>query len=99
MLAPLALESFSLEARSIHRIASAPGVKVTCVKGATWITQENDNRDIILGAGQSVVLDRPGLAVVYAFKDAFITVGADKTWPAPARASARPRSWADRAWA
>jgi hypothetical protein len=99
MLAPLELETLALKARSIHRIASARGHKVTCVKGTTWITQERDNRDIILGAGQSVVLERPGLAVVYAFKDALITVGTDHGLPAPAKIAARARAWADRAWA
>jgi hypothetical protein len=38
---------------------------------------------MIVSSGQSVVLDRPGLAVVYAFKDAIITVGAGLQLPAP----------------
>ena len=75
MLAPLTLEPIALAARSVHRIENAKGVRVSCVRGATWITQERDQRDMILAAGQSFVLDRPGLAVVYAFKDAVITVG------------------------
>lgn len=99
MLAPFELDSIALEARSIHRIESAKGIKVTCVKGATWITQERDGRDIILGPGQSAVLDRPGLAVVFAFKDAVITVGADRQVPAAAGVPVRARAYAERAWA
>jgi hypothetical protein len=83
MLAPLTLEPVALAARSVHRIENAKGIRVSCVRGATWITQESDPRDLILAAGQSVVLDRPGLAVAYAFKDAVITLGAAWQLPAP----------------
>ena len=62
MLAPLPLEPISLAARSVHRIENAKGIRVSCVRGVAWITQERDPRDLILAAGQSVVLDRPGLA-------------------------------------
>jgi hypothetical protein len=99
MLAPLELQPIALTARSVHRIEAAKGMQVTCVRGVTWITQERDQRDIILSAGQSVVLDRPGLAVVFAFKDALITVGPVLQLPAPARLPERARSYADRAWA
>ena len=83
MLAPVTLEPIALAARSVHRIENAKGVRVSCVRGAAWITQERDTRDMILASGQSVVLDRPGLAVVYAFKDAMITVGAALQLPPP----------------
>ena len=58
MLAPLELEPIALQARAVHRIDNARGLQVTCVKGVVWVTQERDSRDIILSAGQSVVLDR-----------------------------------------
>ena len=99
MLAPLELEPIALEARTVHRIANSKGMEVTCVKGVVWVTQEHDSRDIILAAGQSVVLDRRGLAVVFAFKDALITVGAGLQLPAPASVPAPARAHADRAWA
>ena len=99
MLAPLELQPIALGARSVHRIEDARGMTVTCIKGVTWITQERDSRDLILAAGQSVVLDRPGLAVVYAFRDALVTVGPSLALPAPERRPAPARSYADRAWA
>jgi len=99
MLAPLELEPIALEARTVHRIANGKGMEVTCVKGVVWVTQEHDSRDIILAAGQSAVLDRRGLAVVFAFKDALITVGAALQLPAPASVPALARSQAARAWA
>jgi hypothetical protein len=98
MLANLALEPITLAARSVHRIEQAKGTRVACARGVVWITQERDGRDIILAAGQSLVLDRPGLAVVYAFKDAVITVGEGLELPA-AGAQAPIRAYADRAWA
>jgi hypothetical protein len=99
MLAPLELEPIALQARTVHRLDNARGLQVTCVKGVVWVTQEHDSRDIIISAGQSVILDRPGLAVVYAFKDALMTVGPALQLPAPSRAAERPRAFADRAWA
>jgi hypothetical protein len=99
MLADLALEPISLPARSVHRIEHAKGVQVTCVRGVTWITQEQDSRDLILTAGQSIVLDRRGLAVVFAFKDAVITLGAGSPPPAAALHAPPRRAYADRAWA
>jgi hypothetical protein len=99
MLAPLELEPIALAARSVHRIDNGKGTKVTCVTGVVWVTQEHDARDIILSAGQSAVLDRRGLAVVFAFKDALITAGSDLQLPAASKAAAPTRSYADRAWA
>jgi hypothetical protein len=91
MLAPLTLEPVALAARSVHRIENAKGLEVSCARGVTWITQESDPRDLILAAGQSIVLDRPGVAVVYAFKEAVITVGAAWQLPAPrSQAAAQP---------
>lgn len=92
MLASLELEPIALGARAVHRIEAGRGMRVSCIRGATWVTQENDPRDLVLASGQSVVLDRPGVAVVYAFRDAVITVGPALELPAPsaARKAARP---------
>jgi hypothetical protein len=99
MLAPVELEPIALQARAVHRVDNGRGLQVTCVKGVVWVTQERDSRDIVLSAGQSAILDRSGLAVVYAFKAALITVGAAVQLPAPSRPAARTRSYAERAWA
>jgi Protein of unknown function (DUF2917) len=47
-------------------INDGEGLTVECLEGAVWITQSNDPRDTVLNAGQSFVLDRPGLALVCA---------------------------------
>lgn len=92
MLAPVTLEPIALAARTVHRIEDARGMRVSCIRGTTWITQENDPRDIVLASGQSVVLDRRGVGVVYAFRDAVITVGAAWQLPAPVAARKIPRA-------
>ena len=99
MLAPLDLEPIALQARTVHRIDNGRGQQVTCVKGVVWVTQEHDSRDIILSAGQSAVLDRRGLAVVYALKDALVTVGTPMQLPTLSRSAEPARSYAERAWA
>lgn len=43
-------------------------------EGEVWITEENSRRDVVLRAGQSYRLARPGLVVVEAFRDAAIAV-------------------------
>jgi DUF2917 family protein len=65
----------ALKARSVYRIANGLGLKVSCLRGQVWVTQSNDPRDIIVTGGNSFVLDRPGVAVVFAFTDALTLVG------------------------
>src|SRR6516225_5650249 len=58
--------SLHLKPREILDIRDGEGFQVTCVRGVLWITQSNDTDDIVVGAGESFVLDRPGLAIVSA---------------------------------
>jgi hypothetical protein len=91
----LALEPIAIRARSVHRIENGKGKRISCARGVTWVTQERDPRDIILVAGHSIVLDQRGLAVVFALKDAVITVGA--AWQLPAAGGVSVPSVAERA--
>jgi len=58
--------SVRLNAGELLDIDDGEGFTVECLEGAVWITQSNDPRDIVLKAGQSFVLDKPGLALVCA---------------------------------
>jgi hypothetical protein len=90
MKAVLDIKPIPLAARSVYRIENSKGTEVFCLEGAVWITQEGDPRDIILSPGQSFALDRRGVAVVYALKEAAITVGTPGHFspaPAPRRAA------------
>jgi hypothetical protein len=48
------------------RLRDRVGSGVALFDGKVWITQQSDPRDIFLGAGESFVFDRPGLALVQA---------------------------------
>ncbi len=69
----LDIKPVTLARGSVHRIENRKGSEVFCLEGALWITQEGDPRDVALTAGRSFTLDRKGLAVVYALRDAAIT--------------------------
>ena len=58
--------SVHLNTGELLDIDDGEGFTVECLEGALWITQSNDPRDIVLRAGQSFVLDKPGLALICA---------------------------------
>ena len=93
MQQPRDLRPIGLRARDVHRIEDGQGLAVTCLRGNVWITQDRDVRDVILSPGQSFVLDRNGLALAFAFKDATILVGRPgQVWPADPAVVARYRA-------
>ena len=57
-------------------LEQALGAKVRCLRGSVWVTQDGDYRDYYLYAGDTVHLDRPGLALVYALEPAEVLVSA-----------------------
>jgi len=50
------------------------GTCITARRGAVWITQDNDLRDVVLSSGESFLLEQPALAIVQAFDHAEIVV-------------------------
>jgi Protein of unknown function (DUF2917) len=56
------------------RLPEGPGTTVTACAGVVWITEQDSPHDVVLTAGQSFTLARPGLALVQAFRDASIVV-------------------------
>ena len=71
------------------KLPEAAGVRVASQSGTVWITQDGDPRDIVLTAGDSVVLERSTPTIVQAFEPALITI-AD---PKPVRRTARGNGW------
>ena len=55
------------------RLVDGAGSTVTAHAGLVWITEESSPRDVILREGQSMLLRRPGLALVEAFSDASVS--------------------------
>jgi DUF2917 family protein len=62
----LGQSKLSLEPDQLVSVRDGKGVRVACLSGALWITQEQRTADVILEAGQSAVIDSPGLTLVMA---------------------------------
>ena len=73
MAAPLDTPVY-LKARELLRIADGAGLEVKCLRGNLWITRDGDREDRIVGSGESIVLDRPGLSLVTAPLDPALLV-------------------------
>lgn len=56
----------ALQQRQSLVLADAVGTVVAVDRGAVWITQEHDPRDIVLGRGMRFEIDRPGCTIVAA---------------------------------
>jgi DUF2917 family protein len=71
--------------RGMVRIPHARGVRVTCLSGELWITEDRSSEDIVLTAGKARTLQSPGLALVTALETADVRIDPEST--AYARAS------------
>ena len=60
--------SIGLERDQLIALRDAKGVRVSCLDGALWITQETIVADVVLEAGQSLIIDTPGLTLVMALR-------------------------------
>ena len=56
------------------RIRDAVGHTICAREGTVWVTEENDNRDVVLSPGACFRVDRPGLTLVQAFADASVSL-------------------------
>ena len=66
----LANSTLSLPRDGLVALRDAEGTRVTCVSGALWITEEDRERDVILEAGQTFTIGRPGPTLVMALSPA-----------------------------
>jgi len=84
-----------LPGASLVSLSDACGLRLTCERGAVWITYDADPADIVLGAGESLRIDRNQRMLVSAFGDAEVSLDDAQPCQAPARAGAsrysRPR--------
>jgi hypothetical protein len=65
MASPLDTPVYLKERESL-RLKDGVGLKVRCLLGNLWITEEGEREDRIIGNGQALVLDRTGLSLVTA---------------------------------
>ncbi len=59
--------------------------QITCRSGSLWITQDNDQRDIVLAPGESFTVGGRRKVIAYALEPATFTVCVERTAPAAAR--------------
>jgi hypothetical protein len=52
--------------QQVLRIDDAVALTLVCERGALWLTQDGDPRDVFLDRGDSFTLDRPGVALATA---------------------------------
>lgn len=58
------LKTLDLPGGTLLPFASMPGERVRVVCGRVWLTEEGNPRDAFLAAGEEVLLDTRGLAVI-----------------------------------
>jgi Protein of unknown function (DUF2917) len=68
------MPTITLRRGKLVRLPEARGATVTACAGSVWITEQDSPRDVVLTPGESFTLDRPGVALVQAFRDASILV-------------------------
>ncbi|HSW22637.1 MAG TPA: DUF2917 domain-containing protein, partial [Burkholderiaceae bacterium] len=86
-----------LASGSILRVRDGQGRAIVVFEGEVWITLQNDPRDLVLAAGESFSIDRPGLTLVQACRDSkLILAHGDAGTPALSAtpASAELHQWA-----
>lgn len=90
MADPLETKVVALNPHELVGLENAQGRCVCVLRGTVWITQSDDRRDIVLEAGQSFVLDRPGLALIHALTASALTLDSGLQRPCePLRIPAR----------
>lgn len=66
----LKLPAITLHHAETHRIEAGKGLRVQCLTGTLWLTQDGDPRDIVLEAGDGATIEHDGLSIVSALSDA-----------------------------
>ncbi len=79
-----------LERRAMFSLPDAAGVDIVCRDGTVWITLDNDSRDYVLEAGESLHNAQHRRALIYAMRPSRIAVTAAKIDRPMSRVPARP---------
>jgi Protein of unknown function (DUF2917) len=74
-----------LAAGQIATLNNAQGTRIECLSGWLWITQERDERDIMLDPGEEVTLDREGKAVIQSPRQSVVLVSESHAAAQPGR--------------
>lgn len=71
----------TLARRCVVLLQLGKDVRIECVSGRLWLTEEHLVADIVLEAGESYRLTGPGSVVVQALRDALYSVHAARRIP------------------
>ena len=64
----------ALEAGQVITLDDAAGFRIQARMGTVWVTEEDDLRDHIIGAGDALVIEKPGRTVVQALAPSWISI-------------------------
>ena len=70
----LGQSKLALERDQLVTLRGGKGVRVACLTGALWVTQEQDRADVILEPGQSLVVEHAGLTLITALRASTLRV-------------------------
>jgi len=65
----------SLDAGEVLTLRDAAGTSILTRTGTVWVTEEGSIEDRIIGPGEAIVISHPGMTVVQALKNAWISLG------------------------
>jgi len=84
-----------LKAGEILRLPEGSCARIECDLGAVWVTEDGDQSDRVLAAGDSARIGRGSLALVQAFEPSTVRLVANPAGCAPATrgASGGLRRW------
>jgi Protein of unknown function (DUF2917) len=74
--AHLSRETLELTGNELVRLIDAQSIVVSVRAGTAWITQQGDRDDVVIGAGESFVIERPGLVLVAPIREATVVIAA-----------------------
>lgn len=70
----------SLSESQFLTLSEAQGVRIECLTGSLWLTQNGDRRDVVLESGEGFTLDRPGQALIFAGAPAKVAIQSSVNW-------------------
>lgn len=59
----------TIGSRELLRLEHPRGVRIGCVSGSLWITQDGDREDYMLGAGEALCFERDDPVLLCAFDE------------------------------
>ena len=74
------------------KLDDAERTVIACRSGQLWITEEHCSADIVLGPGESFVVDRPGVTLLNVCNDAVFHLRQGRPVPLPTAAE-RLQTW------